>query len=301
MTFKKIGYFPKETDIIAWPNIENRWEILKKWVRDRYRFIYPSNRIKEIWDKYWYHKKWIVRPVGIDTQKYKPCNKAKDKALIYFKTRFKEELEFCKSILFNKRIKYTIINYDIGYDESTFLKELDTSKYVIWIGQRETQWIALEETLSKDIPILLWDIKKMWDWDPKTNFQKKYYAQIPENWEPATSAEYFDESCWIRFYKRTELEKNIDYMEKYRDSKFSPRKYIENNLSLEKQAKEMCLFYKDIDRWNNIKYKKYFRSNLLLKCWRYLLDNKLLSHAYKIIIKLYQNITINKNIKYPRF
>jgi len=293
ITFKNIGELPKDADIIVWPNVNNNAEILSLNLRNIYRFIYPSTWRKKIGDKYKHHKNWIIRPVWIDTYKYLPSKEKKDNVLIYFKTRYPEELQYCEELLNKYKIKYNIINYDTWYKEKSFLNFLDKSKYVIRIGRQETQWIALEEALSKNVPILLWDVKIVWDWMPVSDFEKKYHAEGPEQKEKATSAEYFDQTCWIRFYNKEDLEENIDIMEKNRAT-FTPRNYILKNLSLEKQAKEMVSFYKNINQGNDVKKKKYMRNNLLLKVWWIFLDSKIFSIFYKPLIKLYQNITIKK-------
>ena len=98
-----------------------------------------------------------------------------------------------------------------------------------------------------NIPILVWDIRKISDWHPKTEYDKNSF-EWNEQKEPATSAEYFDDTCGIRFYDKEDLEKNILRFEKDYN-KFTPRNYIEKNLSLEKQAKEMILANFGCDSW----------------------------------------------------
>ena len=222
--FRNIKDLPEDCEIIAWP-ILHRKKNIPEDIADKYKFVYASNWIKNLWDKYKWHKNSIVRPVWIDTYSYLPSTEKKDQVLVYFKTRYKEELEYCESLLKEKNIKYNIINYDIWYKESDFINYLKRSKYVIRIWRQETQWIALEEILSMNIPILLWDVHKVDDWSPNTEYEKNWY-EWGEWKEFATSAEYFDERCWIRFYNKSDLKKNIDKMEELRNYEFSPRNYI---------------------------------------------------------------------------
>ena len=294
LTFRGIGKLPRDADILAWPNLENKSNILPENLKNKYRFIYPSNWIKKIGDKYKYHENWIVRPVWIDTYKYLPSNIDKRIVTIYTKWRKENDIQYCKDLLKNKQIEYRTISYDKWYKEKDFLSILDISKYVIWIWKSESQGIALEEILSKKIPVIVWDIRKFWDRIALNEFEKKYYMDWDIDNEYATSAEYFDETCWIRFYDKEDLEKNIEKMEDSWDSAYTPRKYIENNLSLEKQAKEMLSFYSDPSRWNNIKKKKYLRNNLLLKLGWIIIDSKLFSIFYKPLVSLYQKISIKK-------
>lgn len=294
MTFRNIDKLPKDAEIIAGPNIENKSCILNDKYKSSYRYIYPSKWIKNIGDKYNYHNNWIIWPVWIDTYKYFPSNKSKNIVTIYCKWRNENDINYCKSLLKSKQIEYSIIDYYKWYREEEFLNKLDSSKYVIWIWKSETQWIALEEILSKNIPIIVRDIKTFWERIALNDFEKKYYMSWPENQEFATSAEYFDKSCWIKFYDKEDLEKNIEKMEKSRDKDFSPREYILNNLSLEKQANEMLSFYKDSQRWNDVKLKKYMRNNFILKLEWTILDSKIMSFFYKPLVKLYQKISIKK-------
>lgn len=286
--FNRINKYPHDCEILVWPIIESRKNIPDE-IADRYRYVYASNWIKDLWDKYKWHKHSIARPVWIDTYEYIPSKDKKTDVLIYFKTRYPEELKLCEDILKEQKIKYNIINYDIWYKEKDFLNYLKKTKYVIRIWRQETQWIALEEVLSMNIPVLLRDVRKVDDWSPNTEYEKKSY-----NWnewkEFATSAYYFDEKCWIKFYNKEDLKKYILSFEKnYKE--FSPRKYVEENLSLEKQAKEFINYYKIPSRWNDIKNKKYIKNNLLLKLWRFLIDSPIFSIFYKPIVKLYQKIT----------
>lgn len=294
-SFRNLENFPKDCEILAWP-ILNQKKNISNNIKNKYIFIYPSNWIKKLWDKYKWHKNSITRPVWIDTYSYTPSNQKKDRVLIYFKTRYPEELELCKQLLNKHNIKYNIINYDTWYKEKQFIEYLKHSKYVIWIWRQETQWIALEEILSMNVPILLWDVHKVWDWLPNTEYEKKCFSD-EEFKESATAAAYFDETCWIRFYDKENLENNIEKMEKSWNKGFSPREYILNNLSLEKQAKEMISFYKDIKRWNDIKKKKYMRSNLLLKLWWKILDSKKFSKLYFPLVKLYFKLTVKNKVK----
>ena len=291
-SFHNLDKFPNDCEILAWPILHWKKNIPDN-IWNRYRFVYASNWIKNLWYKYKWHRNSVARPVWIDTYSYLPSKEKKDKVLIYFKTRYPEELELCKDLLNKKWIAYNIINYDIWYQEKVFLDYLKITKYVIRIWRQETQWIALEEILSMNIPVLLWDVRKVDDWYPNTEYEKNSY-QWGERKEPATSAYYFDETCWIRFYDKKDLEKNIEIMEKNWGSSYAPRKYIEENLSLEKQAKEMISFYSNPSRWNNIKKKRYTRNNFLLKLEWMIIDSKIFSIFYKPLVSLYQKIFIKK-------
>lgn len=287
-SFLNLDKFPDDCEILAWPILHWKKDIPEK-IQDKYRFVYASNWIKNLWDKYEWHKNSIVRPVWIDIYKYKPIITTKDKVIIYSKKREPKDIQYCENILQKLNIKYELISYDTWYREDYFMDILQKTKYCIRIWCSETQWIALEEILSMNIPILVWDIHKINDRSPKTEYDRISF-QWNEREEFATSAEYFSNSCWIRFYEKNKLENNIKIMEKdYKN--FSPRKYIEENLSLEKQAKEILAFYSDPARWNNIKRKIYMKSNMLLKLGWMIIDSKIFSIFYKPFVNLYRKIS----------
>lgn len=290
-SFLNLDKFPNDCEILAWPILHWKKNIPEK-IQDKYRFVYASNWIKNLGDKYKWHKNSVSRPVWIDTYKYNPVETKKDKVILYIKKRNPRDVQYCEDILQKLSIEYEIISYDTWYKEEYFMDILKKTKYCIWIWCSETQWIALEEILSMNIPILVWDIRKISDWHPKTEYDKNSF-EWNEQKEPATSAEYFDDTCGIRFYDKEDLEKNILRFEKDYN-KFTPRNYIEKNLSLEKQAKEMISFYKNINQGNDIKNKKYMRNNLLLKTWWMIIDSKIFSVFYKPLIKLYQKLIIKK-------
>jgi hypothetical protein len=106
------------------------------------------------------------------------------------------------------------------------LKALNKAKYLIWLGCPESQGLALEEAMSMNIPLLVWD--------SRDTFME----------EPLTSAPYFSLDCGIIVQGFENLGESLEIMEKDWQ-KFSPRDYILQNLSLEKQAHEFINFYED--------------------------------------------------------
>jgi len=175
-------------------------------------------------------------PTGIDTKEFKPdVVRSRDFVLIYFKQRFDWEKEEVEKLLKKKNINYKIIVYG-EYLQKDFLNLLNSSKYVIWIGRQESQGIALQEALSMDVPLLVWDVKKVGHWSPPP---KDVNIFLKEEYEytNTTVIPYFDSSCGASFYDSNDIEEKIVFMENnYRN--FEPREYILKNLSLEKQALE---------------------------------------------------------------
>jgi len=140
-------------------------------------------------------------PFGVDTEKFN-SNKSiskREKVFIYFKTRHPQLLDILKSFLNYKNISYEIFNYNTKYDENTYIEYLKKAKYGIWLGRHESQGFALEEALSMNVPLLVWNVKSM-------NEEYGYnYSNISASVIP-----YWDERCGEYFYNVNELENTFN-------------------------------------------------------------------------------------------
>ena len=121
----------------------------------------------------------------------------------------------------DKNIEYELFNYQKKYNETDYLKYLQKAKYGIWLGRHESQGFALEEALSCNVPLLVWNVKSM-------NQEYGYnYSDIPASCIP-----YWDERCGEQFYNQSELNDIfnlfISKLEHYK-----PRDYIMENLTIE--------------------------------------------------------------------
>jgi hypothetical protein len=180
-----------------------------EWVKNLYLKWLPSNLI-EIW------------PVGIDTDFF--SDKSNDNKeydfLIYFKRRNQDELNFITTFLNNSNLNYVIINYG-DYSEEIFLDSISKSKRGIVIDSSESQGIAIEEMMSCNLPLLVWDVKKWEDMGVNNSCE-------------STSIPYWDETCGEYFFNKDEfLEKFKKFMS---CDTYRPRNYILENLSLSKSA-----------------------------------------------------------------
>jgi hypothetical protein len=167
--------------------------------------------------------KIVNLPFGVDTSKFnnvKHINN-RNEVFIYFKSRNPSELEKVINSLNAKNINYKIFSYENRYHESEYLHFLQNSKYGIWIGRHESQGFGLQEALSCDVPLLVWDVKSM---------NQEYGSNYEDL--PATSLSYWDERCGEVFYDSSDLEKTynkfINNIEHYK-----PREFILENLSME--------------------------------------------------------------------
>ena len=170
-------------------------------------------------------------PFGIDyeTIQIAPPIESRKGILIYVKGRLESEVKYMLDFLDSKGEMYTIIRYGT-YKNSDFLEKLRLSKYVVWIGRHESQGFALQETLASNIPILIWDVKSMYE-EYGSN-QKSIYEsyKLSDKSLAATAAPYWSDECGEKFYEKEELSDKYDMMN-YKLSRFNPRSFIEKYLS----------------------------------------------------------------------
>jgi len=259
---KKIANLPPEIKVIVGPNLYNLPRDmplnleLKKAV-----YLQPSLWSKKCWEYFGFNQCPIeIWPVGIDTDEFKSSHQKKEFVLIYFKQRFNEELEIIKKNLLLRNINYHIINYMAGYKEEDYKYLLNKAKYIIWLGCQESQGIALQEGLAANTSFLVWDVKYMGQWGVSEKIAA-IFNEEERNYQDTTSIPYFNDLCGIKIKEKEELPAAINFMEQ-NWSKFQSRKYILENLSLEKQAKELILLY---EKYFCLKHEDGFNEKLLKK------------------------------------
>jgi hypothetical protein len=192
-------------------------------------YIQPSNWVKQLWSdntKYAHISRGLTiktLPFGVDSDKYCKNNNIveKQQVFIYFKQRNPSELELIKNYLDKKNIIYKIFNYNERYEENDYLNYLHNSSYGIWVGRHESQGFALEEALSCDVPLLVWNVKSM---------NQEYGSSYDDI--PGSSIPYWDERCGEYFTDIDDLEhlhtKLLNNIHNYK-----PREFILENLSIE--------------------------------------------------------------------
>jgi glycosyltransferase involved in cell wall biosynthesis len=184
-----------------------------------------SDWVVNIWKKYYisYNLKLIKIPFGVDTEKFHP-NKPileREKVFIYFKNRNPNDLKMVETFLTMKNYEYKIFSYKNKYDEQEYLDYLQNSKFGIWLGCHESQGFALQEALSCNVPLLVWNVKSM----------NEEYGCNYHDWA-ATSIPYWDKKCGEFFYNYEELD-NIYNIFINNLKIYNPREFIINNLSFE--------------------------------------------------------------------
>tara|TARA_B110001450_G_C17644262_1_gene490508 strand:+ start:441 stop:1286 length:846 start_codon:yes stop_codon:yes gene_type:complete len=219
---------------------------LKKFIFGNHFSVFPTNKILDIKNIYknsiyiqpseWASQVWRdmkaetfipikTLPFAVNTDKFKPNNiRAANKVFIYFKARKQQELNILTSFLNTKNIQYEIFDYRKKYDEKDYIRCLQESKYGIWLGRHESQGFGLQEALSMNVPLLVWDVKSM-NQEEGYNYPEIFGTVIP----------YFDERCGEYFYDTNEFEsKYNEFISKL--NTYKPREYVLENLSVEKCA-----------------------------------------------------------------
>ena len=188
-------------------------------------YIHPSKWAANVWKNFNVESIIPIKEFPFPVQVEKFClneyNK-KNEVYIYFKRRKPYELEYVKKFLNNKNITYKIFDYVKKYNEEDYLNCLRNAKYGIIIDAHESQGFAIEEALSCNVPLLVWNTSVM---------SQEYGSNYPNI--PCSSIAYWDERCGIYFYKLEEFETSYnEFINKLKT--YNPRAYIMENLSPQK-------------------------------------------------------------------
>jgi glycosyltransferase involved in cell wall biosynthesis len=191
-------------------------------------YIQPSQWVIDFWKLYPICDQFNIQclPFGVDTERFLPSscgidNNEKSKVFIYFKGRKPQELQFLVDYLNTNNIEFRIFNYRQRYNEQEYIDYLQSCKYGIWLDAHESQGFALEEALSCNVPLLVWNVSTLNQEDGYTYPDYK-----------ATSIPYWDASCGEVFYNDHEFESTFQLFLSKLDV-YHPRKYILENLSID--------------------------------------------------------------------
>ena len=194
-------------------------------------YIQPSDWVRELWNNNGANHILPIKtfPFPVEIDKFKPLESVeKNNVFIMFKQRNINELNVIINFLHNKNIHYKIFDYNKRYNENDYIKYLQLCKYGIWLGCHESQGFALEEALSINIPLLVWEVKSMSQEENSCkNYINVFGSVIP----------YFDKRCGEYFYEKEELEVTFN---KFMNNlgNYKPREYIVENLSVKKSAEK---------------------------------------------------------------
>ena len=191
-------------------------------------YIQPSDWVSNLWKNMNAESCLPIKtqPFPVEIERFKPTNNAnKSEVFIYFKRRESSELNFIKYFLNNKKISYKIFDYVNKYKEEDYISCLKNAKYGIIVDAHESQGFAIEEALSCNVPLIVWNVEFM------SQEEGGNYSNIP-----CTNIEYWDERCGEFFYREEEFEEAYNKFMSKIDT-YKPREYILEHLSPEKCSK----------------------------------------------------------------
>ena len=165
-------------------------------------------------------------PFAVDTDKFSPESTPKEyDCLIYFKHRHTNCLNTVIETVKGMGLTYTVIQYG-SYTEKQYISTLNRVRFCIWVGSHESQGFALQECLSMNVPIFVWNATNMREEYSNNNQVFSNYSQNLA----CTTVPYWDSRCgkiWDTSKEmRPELSEFISKLNTY-----SPRSYVVENLS----------------------------------------------------------------------
>lgn len=186
-------------------------------------YIQPSEWVKNAWGT-------IQIPIHVfsfpvDIHKFSPTNNYKTKIFVYTKRRDPTQVNFICNFLKQNGIEFVLFDYLKKYKEEDYLNILQQAKYGIIVDAHESQGFAIQEALSCNVPLLVWNVKTMnQEW-------RSRYSKIS-----CTSIPYWDERCGEFFYEQNDF---VSTFEKFLNNlqNYKPRDFIIENLSVEPCAK----------------------------------------------------------------
>ena len=182
-----------------------------QWVKDLYvnKCGFPEDKVS-VW------------PVGITLPEYE--RKKEYGCLVYYKRRDQEELSKVRELLSDRHIPYNVMEYG-QYSQNALEILAPESDFCFVLNGTESQGIAVQEIMSYNTPMLVWDIESWED-------------QGPEWSVPATSVPYWSDECGERFINIDDMEVTFDRFYS-RIGEYNPRKYVEDNLSYKKSIETL--------------------------------------------------------------
>jgi glycosyltransferase involved in cell wall biosynthesis len=186
--------------------------------------LVPSSWVFKKYSRWLDPAKLAIWAVGIDTESFAPSNNKSIDFLVYFKRRDTEDLNAVCNFLKSKGFTFKIVSYG-NYSEEQFKECMNECRYAFLIDRCESQGIAVQEMMSCNLPILVWDVNRWAD-------RGEEYAC------EATSIPYFTEQCGVYFYDKASMNAAFDNFMGHVNN-FEPRKYIIDNFSLKHKASDL--------------------------------------------------------------
>ena len=128
-------------------------------------YIQPSDWVVNLWKNNQFCNNINIKSFafGVETERFCEILPLKHRSMVfvYFKSRNHKELNAIVNFLQSKNIEFRLFHYTARYSEEEYITCLQNSKYGIWLGCHESQGFALEEALSCNVPLLVWNVTSM--------------------------------------------------------------------------------------------------------------------------------------------
>jgi len=199
-------------------------------------YIQPSKWAAEAWinNNAEKHLPIKVLPFPVDIEKFQPNNSERTEVFLYHKRRNPKELQYLKMFLKSKNINFHLFDYVKKYNEKDYINILQKAKYGIILDAHESQGFAIEEALSCNVPLLVWNVRYM------SQEHGSKYENIS-----CSSIEYWDERCGEYFYNIDELNSTFNNFLSKLDS-YQPRQYIIDNLSIDPCFERLSKLFQEL-------------------------------------------------------
>jgi hypothetical protein len=169
----------------------------------------------------------VCLPYPVDTTEFTPKGieaKTHD-CFLYTKLRSTDDILYAMKTLDQLGLSYKVIRYG-SYTEPEYKDTLDTCRFGVWVGRHESQGFALQEALSCDIPLVVWDVDSMGEeWDAGAAVYSGDKGALK-----ATAAPYWDARCGV-IVQRGSLKEGVRFMRKNWPV-YRPREFVMENLSV---------------------------------------------------------------------
>ena len=191
-------------------------------------YIQPSEWALKVWQDRDASRfvKLRILPFCVDYRKFfnNRLNEEKRKVLVYTKRRKPSELDYVLNFLNYKREDVILFDYVKGYKEEDYLNELKKCKYGVIVDAHESQGFAIQEALSCDVPLIVWNSKFM-NQEYGSKYGKVNCTTIP----------YWSDDCGEYFDNYLDLEKTYNiFIKNFKENKYRPREFILKTLNEER-------------------------------------------------------------------
>lgn len=191
------------------------------------KLIVPGESVYQSFIDQGYQKDKIVKwPVGIKDINIERSDVVK--FLVYFKRRSQDDLDIVISYLNENNYAYKILRYG-SYSQEEFYQSLKECSHGIIIDGPESQGIAIQEMMSSNMPLLVWDNK---EWE-----------EMPGLMNPVpTSVNYWSSECGEKFYNEEDF---ATAFHKLINNDYSPKEYVKKELSYEVCVKKLLEIFEE--------------------------------------------------------